>query len=403
MIKGGGYKMETILGRVDCLPEETGYDSSRLEALNRHLERIIEQKVICGAAYCISHKGKIIASASIGARNKVDYSDLMQPDTVFRIASITKVFTSVAIMQLVEEGLIRLDTSVGDILEAFAEEPFKKITIWHLLTHTSGIYPDGGCFPESVPKDTWELLEEKFKSLDAEQLKKIDWVKIGISAGLRQPIGSQWQYCSFGFAILGEVISKVSGEFAEDYIRNHIIKPLNLNDTGFELSPEMARRHFIYTEEHKAWLQQISEGNNTEEEDNPWRRVPRTGGGLHSTIYDLARFGNTMLYGGRLDGVRILGRKTIEKMTTIQLHNIPDYCWGANTPDRLYGIGFDMRQGPAYTYSKGSYMHEGAGACSLVIDPKEELVVAWNVPFTEDKWFSYPLYNVQNIIWSGLI
>ncbi|MBE6025128.1 MAG: beta-lactamase family protein [Cellulosilyticum sp.] len=397
--------METILGRVDCLPEETGYDSSRLEVLHRHFERIMKQKVICGAAYCISHKGKIIASASMGARNKVDYSDLMQPDTVFSIASITKLFTAVAIMQLVEEGLIRLDTPVGEILESFAEEPFKKITLWHLLTHTSGLYPDGGCFPESAPKTAWGLIQEKFDSLDAEQLKTLDWVQAGISAGLRQPVGSQWQYCTFGFVILGEVILKVSGQFSEDYIRDHILKPLNLNDSGFELSPEMARRHFIYNEEHKVWLQQIAEGkiNDTEREDNPWRRVPNTGGGLHSTIYDLARFGNALLYGGRLDGARILGRKSIEKMTTVQLHNVPDYCWGANNPDRVHGIGFDMRQGPAFAYSDGSYMHEGAGTCSLVIDPKEELVVAWNVPFTENDWSALPLYNVQSIIWSGLI
>ena len=109
------------------------------------------------------------------------------------------------------------------------------------------------------------------------------------------------------------------------------------------------------------------------------------------------------LNGGCLDNARILGRKTIEVMTTQQLKNVPDYCWGSNEPDRKYGVGFDMREGLAYTYSKGTYMHEGAGACSMDIDPKEQLAAAWFVPWNKGEWCPDPLYNVQNIIWSGII
>lgn len=397
--------MEAITGKIECKPEETGYDGSRIETLNRHFERLIHEKVICGAAYCISHKGKIISSGSIGARNKVDCNDLMQPDTVFGMASITKVITTVAVMQLVEDGLIRLDTPVGEILEAFSEEPFKKITIWHLLTHTSGLYPDPNCFPEATSKAAWNIIQEAIKQFDVKGKEQFDWVKVGISAGLRVPVGSQWQYCSFGFAILGEIISRVSGQFAHDYIREHILGPLEMQDSGFELTTDMAGRHFIYDEEHKAWLQSIAEGKRSgmEDEGTMWEKVPDTAGGLHGTLYDLIRFGNAMLYGGRLDGVRILGRKSVEKMTTLQLDGVPDYCWGAETESRLYGIGFDMRQGPAFTYSKGTFMHEGAGACCLVIDPTEELVAVWFVPFSGDEWSALPLYNTQNIIWSGII
>ena len=78
----------------------------------------------------------------------------------------------------------------------------------------------------------------------------------------------------------------------------------------------------------------------------------------------------------RLGDVRILGRKSVEKMTTRQLHNVSDYCWGANKPDRGYGLGVDMRQGPAHSYSVGTYMHEGSGTSSIDIDPKEQLAVA---------------------------
>jgi len=107
------------------------------------------------------------------------------------------------------------------------------------------------------------------------------------------------------------------------------------------------------------------------------------------------------LFNGTLNGARILGRKAVERMTTI-VSSLPNYTWKANEKERYYGIGFDMRNGPAFTTSQGTYMHEGSGACSLYIDPKEELVAAWLVPFAKEGWFSRALWNVHNIIWSGL-
>ena len=86
--------MEVFKGKVDCLPEETGYDSSRIEALNAHFQRLIDKEIILGAQYTISHKGKIIANASLGSGSRISPAK-MQPDTVFPIASITKLFTNI--------------------------------------------------------------------------------------------------------------------------------------------------------------------------------------------------------------------------------------------------------------------------------------------------------------------
>lgn len=396
--------MEVLQGKVDCRPEETGYDSSRLEALNAHFQKLIDKEIIFGAQYTISHKGKIIANASLGSGSKIEQVP-MQPDTVFPVASITKVFTAVAIMQLIEEGHFRLNTCVAEILPQFAEPPFNGITVWHLLTHTSGLYPDGGCFPEAAPKCSWELIEDAAKLWDFSSKEEFDWVKAGISGGLRRPVGSEWQYNSFGFVILGEIITKVSGLFANDYIVEKIIKPLAMNDSGFKATVDMAKRAFIRNEREKQILADYIAGKPLPNEDagSFWEKVPSTGGGLRSTTSDLIRFANMTLNGGCLDNARILGRKTIEVMTTQQLKNVPDYCWSSNEPDRKYGVGFDMREGLAYTYSKGTYMHEGAGACSMDIDPKEQLAAAWFVPWNKGEWCPDPLYNVQNIIWSGII
>ncbi len=397
--------MNVIQGKTDCRPAETGYDESRIEHLNRRWQDMIDRKIIHGASYCIAHKGKVIAHGGIGRNNALGLDTPMRPDTVFGIASITKTFTATAIMQLIEDGLLRLDTYVGEILPQLARKPFQDITLRHLLTHTSGLYPDGGCFPEAAPKDAWELIEAAAKAWDKQG--EFDWISAGISGGLRRPTGSEWQYASFGFVLLGEIISRVSGMDAHDYIEQKIIRPLKMTDSGFWHTPETAARSFIRNGRQKEEFDKILSGELTGRESSGgiWDSIPNTGGGLHSTVYDLVRFGNAFVYNGRLDGARILGRKSVERMSTVQLRKVPDYCWNANEPERLYGIGFDIRRGSAFSYSPRTIMHEGSGASSLDIDLEEQLVAAWFVPFDEgaNGWSAEPLYNVQNIIWSGLM
>lgn len=396
--------MNVINGKTDCKPAETGYDESRIEMLNKRFGEMIEKKIIHGASYCIAHKGRVIAHGAVGRNNGMNIEAPMKPDTVFGIASITKTFTAAAIMQLIEDGYIRLATYVGEILPQFAQKPFNDITLWHLLTHTSGIYPDGGCFDEPTIKNQWSLINEAAKKWDRQG--EFDWIRPALALGLRRPTGREWMYSSFGFTILGEVITRVSGRNAHDYIEEKIIKPLKLNDTGFYHTPETAARAFFSGETQKVHFEKVASGERNERDGDGsvWDKIPETCGGLHSTVYDLVRFGNAFINGGRLDGARILGRRSVEKMSTVQLCGVPDYCWNANEPNRLYGIGFDIRHGLNFSYSDRTIMHEGAGASSLDIDLAEELAAAWFVPFDEgaNGWSPEPLYNVQNIIWSGL-
>ncbi len=397
--------MNLIKGTTDCNPIETGYDESRIEKLNSRFAEMIDKKLIHGAAYCISHKGRVIAHGALGKGNGIGDDSPMKPDTVFGIASITKTFTAAAIMQLIEDGYVRLSTYVSEIIPQFGEKPFNDITLWHLLTHTSGIYPDGGCFNEPTIKSQWDYIKEAADKWDKNG--EFDWITPALSAGLRRPVGKEWMYSSFGFVILGEIISRVSGMNVHDYIEEKIIRPLKLNDSGFYHTPETGGRSFYSSPKHKEYLERIISGelNDRDGDGSVWDNIPNSGGGIHSTVYDLVRFGNAFVNSGRLEGERILGRKSVEKMSAVQLDGVPDYCWGANEPNRLYGIGFDIRRGLNFNYSDRTIMHEGAGASSLDIDLEEQLVAAWFVPFNEvpGGWSPEPLYNVQNIIWSGLI
>lgn len=397
--------MNVINGKIDCKPSETGYDESRIDMLNKRFGEMIERKIIHGASYCISHKGKVIAHGALGRNNALNIEDPMKTDTVFGIASITKTFVATAIMQLVEDGYIRLSTCVGEIIPQFAKKPFHEITIWHLLTHTSGFYPDGRCFGEDDVKCAWDFVGEAAQKWDGKS--EFDWISPVLAGGLYRPVGKEWMYFTFGFVILGEVISRVSGMDVHDYIMEKILKPLNMKDSGFYFTKETAKRAFSEDIEEKEMFEKIASGerNGREGDGSAWSMVPMTGGGMYATVYDLVRFGNAYWNNGRFDGARILGRKSVEKMSTVQLHNVPDNCWGANEPNRLYGIGFDIRRGLNFSYSDRTIMHEGSGASSLNIDLEEGLVAAWFVPFDEgaNGWSPEPLYNVQNIIWSGLI
>jgi CubicO group peptidase (beta-lactamase class C family) len=249
------------------------------------------------------------------------------------------------------------------------------------------------------------MIDDAYKLCEPEKKNEFDWLTAALGTignGFRVKPDTEWAYCSFGFVILGAIIEKLTGIHAHKYIEDNICKPLGMKDTAFMLTPEKAKRSIVSDEETEQFLNSII--NNTYEPH--WigekLKIPSTGGGLDSTVYDISRFGNMMLFGGTLEGTRVLGRKAVERMTTIS-SALPNYTWGGNEKERYYGIGFDMRNGPAFTFSQGTVMHEGAGACSLYIDPKEELVAAWIVPFAKEGWFSRALFNVQNIIWSGLI
>ncbi|AIQ40534.1 serine hydrolase domain-containing protein [Paenibacillus sp. FSL R5-0912] len=392
-------------GIADCSPAEVGYDASRIGVLHTHFQNLIDDNKIQAASYCVSRYGKTFMHGAIGPLSyREDQTEPLLPTTAHNIASITKAVTSVGISKLVEDGFLRFDTLVGTILEPFNVGPFSKIDIYSLLTHTSGLFPD--CADNLIPyhKSYWQLIGEYFdqyKPADGEP----DWITAALSCGVNKKVGEEWQYCSFGFCILGEIIKKVTGIPAEQYIEEQILQPLGMKDTMWEPTPELAKRFIIRNEQYEKRLHDLIHGIQPEVSpaESLWEMVSSTGGGLVSTPADLNRFANMLLGMGTLGDTRIVGRKAVEKITTRTLYGVPDYCWGNDVKDRSYGIGLDMRRGPAFLYSDSSYFHEGAGACCMAIDPTEQLAAVWFVPFTDDNWYAEALFNVTNIIWSGLI
>lgn len=395
-------------GKTEVKPIEVGYDETRLEVLNRHLEKAIEDKDIQCATYCLSRKGKVFAHGALGKKSfREDDDSPAQPDSVRYVASITKVFTAVAIMKLVEDGKVRLDTPVAEILPQFDTPSYNGVNLFQLLTHTSGMHADGGCFDNKYQMNYWSLIEGGYNLHDPKKDGEFDWISAAlgtIGSGFRVAPNTEWAYCSFGFVILGAIIEKLTGVHAHKYIEDNICKPLGMKDSGFDLTPETATRYICSEEDDENYAKSILSGTHEPGWIGEKLNIPSTGGGLVSTAYDLTRFGNMVLFGGTFDGARVLGRKAIEKMTSVVI-SLPNYCWGAGGSIRDYGVGFDRRhENELFTFSEGTVMHEGAGACVLYVDPKEEMVAAWIVPYVSQKeWVPRVMYNTQNVIWSGII
>jgi len=392
-----------VPGTVDCTPAEAGYDESRIAVLHKHFGKLMDENKIVCASYCVSRRGKVFMHGAVGPVSyKEGETRAYKPTDIQYIASITKIFAAAAFTKLVEDGLVRLDTLVGKVLPQFDTPPFNGITAFHLLTHTSGMHPDGGVFENKYYVQYWDHISRYMKIYKPED-GEFDWLTAALAGHPRKAVGEEWQYCSFGTVIVGAMIEKLTEKSARAYIMDEIVKPLGMAHTSFDLTPETAANHVIQNKWQDEYLSGIINGKEPTGEDKLWDKIPNLGSGLESNARDLITYGNMLLNKGRLNGVRIIGRKMLEKMTTRALFNVPSYSWGANDKDRLFGIGFDMRQGPAFSYSEGTFNHEGSGACALYMDPKEEMAAAFFVPFKDDKWYDDALFNTLNIIWSGLI
>lgn len=393
-----------ICNKTPYKAEDVDYDPSRYAVLNKHFKRLMERGILQGATYCLSRDGKVFMDAAMGryCYRPEDKRELT-PEHIHRIASTTKLITATAMFKLYEDGLISIGQKVSEILEEFDEPPYKDITIGQLLTHTSGLQPDANCFPSPYYHSHWDHIEDGFKNGDP------NWLANALKAGLRTKPGTEWAYSTFGFSVLGEIITRVTGTFAHDYIMENILKPCEMNSSMFEehFTKETYLRTMIRSDEDERIHEAVAEDRPFEKGtyDDMWRKVPMTGGGLYSTASDLVKFGTMLLQNGFYQGNRIISRKAIEKMTALAIEpHIRDYCWECEGLFHPYGLGPELRCNWNNMFTPGSFYHEGAGACSLIIDPKEKLVAAWFVPYLPQySWYPEGLYNTANIIWSGLL
>lgn len=315
----------------------------RLTAVDAVIEQAIRESTIPGAVLLVGHDGRVIYRKGYGSRALEPRREPMTLDTIFDLASLTKVIvTSTAVMQLVEHGKLRLNDPVAKYLPEFAQNGKQDITIRQLFTHYSGLAPDLDL------KTQWEGKQTAYD--------------MAFAATPEDAPGSRFSYSDINFIVLGALIERVSGETLDQYSSRHIFIPLKMPHTRF-LPPTTWRVKIAPTQydEHEHMLRGVVH-------DPTVRRMGGVAGqaGLFSTADDLARFAQALLNGGE----GILSAASVEKMTS------PEQPPSAPV---LRGFGWDIDS--PYSSNRGDllpvggYGHTGFTGTSLWIDPATQTYI----------------------------
>ena len=372
-------------GLPKASPKSVGLSQERLDRITAVMRRHVDDGLLAGAVAIIVRDGKLAYLQSAGMRDKEQQVE-MSPDTIFRIASMSKPITSVAVMMLYEEGRFQLKDPISKFIPEFKAPKVlvkegsneqlvpahREITIRHLLTQTSGLtyqwdprvgqkYKDAGITHGLIQDD--HLLSDDMK-------------KLGQMPLVHQP-GEAWNY-GLSTDVLGRLVEVASGLPFDEFLRKRIFEPLRMKDTCFFLPQDkVSRLAAVYGPDPNGLLKRLGNGVLGEGPlvctvTYPYegqRRYLSGGGGLCSTVPDYARFAQMLLNGGELDGVRLLSPTTVKMMSTDQVGDL--------NRDTGFGLGFgvtrNLREGGELT-SVGAYRWGGFWYTTFFIDPAQKMV-----------------------------
>jgi CubicO group peptidase (beta-lactamase class C family) len=370
-------------------PESLGFSSERLGRLHEAMQHQVDEKNVAGVVTLLMRHGKLVEERSYGVKDMASGAP-MTNDTIFRIYSMTKPVTGVAVMILYEEGKwhptdpiskfipefadVRVFKEVGASGTMVTEAPTHPPTMAELLTHTAGF--TYGLFG-STPVDKAYLGKNCF---GAANLHGMAQCFAGLPL-LYQP-GSKWVY-SVSMDIQGYIIEKLSGKPLPEFMEERIFKPLRMSDTAFFVPKEKRSRFAtLYSGGPDGKLMATGEASGTKADFVTVPGAPSGGGGLVSTAKDYARFAQMLLSHGELDGVRILSPATVDLMTS---NHLPlklltgEFSIGKAVMRQGHGWGYDLAvyNDPAAAdeiVGKGTFYWEGAAATWMWIDPTNDLV-----------------------------
>ncbi len=325
--------------------------SDSLQNIDSLIQKGISLKAFPGAVVLVVRHGVVVKNSAYGFAAEYINGNFvkmanpvpMHTDTIFDIASLTKLFTAVAAMKLYEEGKLSLDMPVAKYIPQFASHGKEKVTIRMLLTHTSGFEP-------GIP------LWKENKSID-ERIQTV------YNHPLQNPPGTVYQYSDLNMITLGKVIQTVSGEPLDEFIRRNITVPLRMKDTMF--NPPASSRQRIAATEYQPWTKRGMVWGQVHDE-NAWSLGGVSGhAGIFSTAYDLAIFSQMILNGGSYDGVQILKPETVRLMEEVQTLAGHEHAlgWEINQPWYMGGLA-----------STETFGHTGFTGTSIVVDKKDDVI-----------------------------
>jgi CubicO group peptidase (beta-lactamase class C family) len=390
-------------------PESEGFSPERLERLHAMLQRHVDEGKHAGLISLVARHGRIVDWRAYGSRD-LGARLPMEKDTIVRVYSMSKVISSAAVMILYEEGRIKLEDPVGTYLPALAKlkvftggsvkrprlvDATRQMTVKDLLTHTSGLIYGFGKGPiDEIYRDA-KLLESS--SMD-------DFVTHLAKLPLAHQPGARFSY-GLSIDVLGAIVEKVAAMPFERFVEERITKPLGMLDTSYDVAEaKRGRMAKVYTLDKANALVEVPETQLAGVDPEAGRGFAAGGAGMFSTIGDYARFGQMLLNGGELDGVRILGRKTVELMMANHLNHLArtstEFCEAEG-----FGLGGSVRVDLAkgnMLGSLGQFGWSGAATTYFNLDPKENtivLVFAQHFPFNQHGLF----WQFSTLMYAALV
>ncbi|MEH0574201.1 MULTISPECIES: serine hydrolase domain-containing protein [Streptomyces] len=377
--------------RQEVDPSEVGLDAKALDRLDQHIAHYVDEGRLPGFLVAVSRGGRVAHLTAHGRRD-VAAGLPVEPDTLYRIYSMTKPVTSVAALILMEEGRLRLDDPVAEHLPAFADQRVyaggtgsglttrpvgQPLLVKHLMTHTAGLT---FAFYHCHPVDA--LYREA--GLESAVLPGSDLAGT-VEAYARLPLqfepGTQWNY-SVATNVLGRIIEVVSGRPLDEFIAERIFRPLGMPDAGFQITDEQAGR-----------LAELY-GDTDDGRIEPIPGLPLSGrprflsgsGGMVATAYDIHRFTELLRRRGELDGVRLLAPETVDLMTRNHLPGGADLRAFGSRPahdepgnDGVgFGLGVSVVVDPERTQAPaglGAYGWSGVATTTFWVDPEHDVTV----------------------------
>ena len=361
-------------GLPRAVPEDVGMSTSRLKRIAPVMRGYVDNGKIPCALTMIAREGKLVHFEKFGMQD-IAAAIPIEFNSIFRLYSMTKPITSVAVMMLYEEGHFQLSTPVSEFVPFFKDmkvytedgsaivDAESEVTIKHLLTHTTGLIYESD-------RDNHPI-DQRYEEADLYGGDLTNMIqKLGDIPLIHQP-GTAWKY-GMSTDVLGYLVEVVSGMPFETYLKTRIFNPLGMNDTGFSVRVENADRYSrVYEFGEDGNLQQIEKVHAA---TGPLSFFHSGGGGLQSTAADYLRFCQMVLNDGELDGVRLLGRKTAE---LIKMNHVPTDWLAPGRTGSGFGLGFSVVTDVADTHSLGSVgtcSWGGMASTTFWIDPVEELI-----------------------------
>ncbi len=411
--------------QIEVDPADVGFDQARLDRIDRHFARYVDEQKLAGWLMTVARHGKLAHVATCGQRD-LEAGLPVEPDTLWRIYSMTKPITSVAAMMLYEEGGFQLTDPVKKYIPSFADvrvfaggsdisyqtvPATEPIRIWHLLSHTSGLTYG---FMRNHPVDSiYRAGGFEWGSPRGEDLAAVCDRFAGFPL-LFQP-GSEWSY-SVATDVLGRVVEVVSGQRLDEFFASRIFGPLGMTDSAFYAGAEdQSRLAALYSRSPEN-----GKATRLDAMGNAALKEPvylSGGGGLVSTAADYNRFTQLLLGrpdspAGELDGVRLLSPRTVRLMTSNHLPGNADLeTYGRPLYAETvfsgvgFGLGFAVVLDPLGTKSLGSageFNWGGAASTTFWVDPAEQLTVTFFTQLMPSS--AYPIRpQLRQLVYQALV